>query len=152
MARMDRPTFDATFFRVAKELAKRADCTRRQVGAVITWGNRIWATGYNGPPSSGQPGCTAGACPRGRFTYDEYPGYQQGNQNFSNCISVHAEINALYQFQVIEAQLEEAWVHGFLQVNPPDPIPKPIIYVTDKPCNDCYSALVASNFQIKWLD
>ena len=61
---------DAYGLEVASAVARRADCTRRQVGAVIVSPDgSIVATGYNGL-SAGLPGCaSAGACPRGRMAY-----------------------------------------------------------------------------------
>lgn len=54
-------------FGVAAAVSRRADCTRRQIGAVILdTDHRIVAAGYNGAPP-GVDGClTKGACPRGR--------------------------------------------------------------------------------------
>lgn len=47
-----RPTWDEVWLRVAAEVATRSLCVRDQVGAVIVDpGNRIVATGYNGPPA-----------------------------------------------------------------------------------------------------
>lgn len=119
---MTRPSWDTYFLDVAQAVANRADCTRRQVGAVIVdQEHRIVSTGYNGAPS-GSPGClTDGACERGRHTmkdcqcgqgsmcvcapycvcgnewpckYDVPPGssYDTGA---GACIAVHAEANAL---------------------------------------------------------
>lgn len=138
MARPARPPFPEYFLGMAKETAKRADCTRLQVGAIITQGDRIWATGYNGPPESGQPGCLQGACPRGRFSYDELPGYRQGNQDHSNCISVHAEINAICQFNSVREQAESFTGLGR---KPLDAIPMPMIWVTHEPCRDCQEVI-----------
>ena len=108
---MTRPGWDDYFLGIAVAVAARADCTRRQVGAVIVKDHRIVATGYNGAPA-GRPGCaSAGACPRGRHfaslagtmcycghawpcpahvdpgsSYDTGPG---------SCIALHAEANSL---------------------------------------------------------
>lgn len=89
-----RPDWDAYFLGIAEAVARRADCSRRQIGAVIVKDNRIVSTGYNGAPA-GMPGClTDGACPRAKIvertnqdvSYDEGPGA---------CIAIHAEANAL---------------------------------------------------------
>jgi deoxycytidylate deaminase len=147
MSRMSRISFDEMFFGMAEVAAKRADCTRRQIGAVIVWADRIWASGYNGPPSSGQPGCMDGACPRGQFTHEEYPGQNQGNHDYSNCISVHAEINAMHQFRWIREQL----MVEFITINfGLDPVPYPVIYVTEKPCNACNWSLIRERMEIRW--
>jgi dCMP deaminase len=61
-----RPGWDEYFLKIAEDVAARADCTRRQVGAVLVKRNRVLSTGYNGAPA-GEPGClTDRACPRGR--------------------------------------------------------------------------------------
>lgn len=106
-----RPDWDPYFLGIAAAVAARADCSRRQVGAVIVRDHRIVATGYNGAPA-GRPGCLAGACPRGRHyqVIRETPGCACGQPwpcalavpEFSQyeagpgaCISIHAEANAL---------------------------------------------------------
>ncbi len=40
----DRPDWDTYFLRIAKLVAQRSTCIRRQVGAVIVRENRILAT------------------------------------------------------------------------------------------------------------
>lgn len=90
---MTRLSWDDYFLGIAQAVSARADCTRRQVGAIVVRDRRISGTGYNGAPS-GQPGClSAKACPRGQrsdippgSSYDTGPG---------SCIAVHAEANAL---------------------------------------------------------
>jgi dCMP deaminase len=95
----ERPDWTAYFLAIADVVSMRADCTRRSVGAVVVDGNRrIVSTGYNGAPS-GAGSCLAGDCPRGRFSTEEVPGFDQGNNDYvtgsSYCIAVHAEANAL---------------------------------------------------------
>ncbi len=116
MNRISRDDYGLT---VARAVAARADCTRRQVGAVVMDDEgRIVSTGYNGAPA-GEPGCaSAGACPRGRLSYDEHPhgvAYEAGE---SRCIAVHAEANA-----IVYAGRERT--KGCT------------IYVTDEPCYLC---------------
>jgi dCMP deaminase len=70
---MERPGWDEYFLGIARAVAARADCTRRQVGAVIVdEDHRILATGYNGSEPGG-PSCLKGECPRGRH----YPGKER---------------------------------------------------------------------------
>jgi dCMP deaminase len=78
---------------VADVIARRSPCSRRQVGAVIVdETNRIVATGYNGFPRGTEydgydPKCLDD-CPRAM------PGAITG-VSYDNCITVHAEANAL---------------------------------------------------------
>ncbi len=100
---MARPNWDETWMAVATDMSKRSKCVNRQVGAVIvTKENRPMAVGYNGPPAnfntapsithfaseaqSTSSGCD-GFCPRG--------GSSERGTSYSNCVSVHAEANAL---------------------------------------------------------
>ncbi|MFE1095869.1 deoxycytidylate deaminase [Streptomyces smyrnaeus] len=106
------------FIGIANAVAIRADCTRSMVGAVlVNQDNRIQATGYNGAPA-GRPGClTAGACPRGRLTYEERP----PGGTYGDCIATHAEMNAL----------EEGGRRASLGAS---------LYITRAPCADCEGA------------
>ena len=90
-----RPSWDAYFLDIARVVATRADCTRRQAGAVIVVENRIISTGYNGAPA-GDPGClSAGACPRGQLTYEELKAHSSYDEGLGYCVATHAEVNAL---------------------------------------------------------
>lgn len=83
----DRPDWDDYFRGIAKAVAARGDCSRRQVGAIIVGGDhRIVSTGYNGV-SPGISGCLSNPCPRVAASVP-CPGY-------SDCRSVHAEANAI---------------------------------------------------------
>ena len=56
-----RPSWHEYFMRIAKEVATRATCPRRSVGAVIVLDRRILTTGYNGAPH-GLAHCTEVGC------------------------------------------------------------------------------------------
>ncbi len=73
------------FLGIAIAVAARSDCERSRVGAVVVKDRRIRATGYNGAPA-GKPGCLT--CPR------RLSGVEPGT-DYSNCVAVHAEANAL---------------------------------------------------------
>ncbi len=92
-----RPDWDDYFFTLADVVATRADCRRRQVGAVLVGpDHRVLSTGYNGAPA-GVPGCaTANACPRGRRSLEEVaPGSSYDTNSEGACIANHAEWNAI---------------------------------------------------------
>lgn len=130
-ARMGRKEY---YLNMAHSAALRGDCRRRQVGAIVVWEDRIWATGYNGTLTRSQPGCLDGACPRGEKTYEERPAYS----NYDDCIAAHAEQNAISQFSAF-------WI---LQTNWPREMSLPAVwattlgspvdlYVSEIPCDDC---------------
>ena len=85
--RPPRPDWDAYYLGIARAVAARASCSRRQVGAVIVVDNAIIATGYNGTPI-GVRNCDEGGCPRCASAAPTGSGYDA-------CICVHAEQNAI---------------------------------------------------------
>lgn len=120
---MKRPTWDEWGLELAMTVARRADCTRRQVGAVLmTPDHSIVATGYNGAPS-GRPGClTDGACPRGQSEVAPGSSYDTGA---GACIALHAEQNAL---------LRASW----------SDMKGSTLYITDEPCDGCFRMIVGT--------
>ncbi|MGW6005812.1 deoxycytidylate deaminase [Oerskovia enterophila] len=129
-----RPNWDQWALGIAHAVASRADCTRRQVGAVAHGpDHRVLGTGYNGAPS-GRPGCaTAGACPRGRFGYDAVASrapYSSGGD--STCDALHAEENAVLHLSPAERA-------------------GATIYVTDEPCPNCTRLLAGAGIaRVVW--
>jgi dCMP deaminase len=119
-----RPSWDEYFLGIALAVAARADCTRAQHGAVIVKQNRIVGTGYNGSPPGG-PSCLTGGCPRGQMSREDMPGHLTGNHDYSNCISLHAEQNAI----------------GYA-VERGD-----TIYITGKPCDMCAKLIRAAGIE-----
>jgi len=76
-----RLSWDKYFMEIAKMVAKRSTCDRRNVGAVIVKDKNILSTGYNGSPK-GLPHC------------DE-AGHEISD---GHCVrTIHAEANALIQ-------------------------------------------------------
>ncbi|MBI3412642.1 MAG: dCMP deaminase family protein [Candidatus Aenigmarchaeota archaeon] len=74
--------------RIAVEVASRATCLRRHVGAVLVKDNRILSTGYNGSPL-GMPHCTEVGC---LIVKRE----DEDGSTKEHCIrTVHAEENAI---------------------------------------------------------
>lgn len=112
-----RPGWHKWAMGIAEAVAQRADCSRRQVGAVILDGrHRVVATGYNGAPA-GAPGClTLGACPRASSDAESLvSSYSDGE---TRCIALHAEQNAL---------LRASW----------EDMVGSTMYVTCEPCYIC---------------
>lgn len=87
----ERPSWDVYFLRIARLVAQRSTCLRRQVGAVIVRENRMLATGYNGAPV-GIPHCFQ--LPEGCLR--EAQKIPSG-QRQELCRGLHAEQNAILQ-------------------------------------------------------
>lgn len=109
---MNRPGWDEYFMEIAKVVAKRSTCLRRQVGAVIVKEKRILCTGYNGAPS-GLPHCLDIGCLRDQL-------HIPSGEHHELCRGLHAEQNAIIQ----------AALHG-ISINGGS------IYVTCQPCYIC---------------
>lgn len=114
-----RANRDTGWLLVAAAISARADCRRRQVGAVIVDKyDRIVSTGRNGSPPGG-PSCLAGECPRGLLTTDQLPPDSSYDSGIGKCVAIHAEANAL--------------VFG-----DPYRMREGTMYVTEKPCLGCH--------------
>ncbi len=84
-----RPDWDEYFMDIAHVVARRGNCSRRKVAAVIVSDRRIISTGYNGTPR-GIDNCFEGGCPR---CASDAP----SGENLGECICAHAEENAIVQ-------------------------------------------------------
>ena len=112
-----RPSWDAYFLKIAEDVSARANCSRRQVGAVIVKDNHILSTGYNGTPMH-TTNCFDGGCPR-------CSGKTQSGKGLDECLCVHAEQNAICQ----------AARYGL-------PVDGSTIYVTIWPCLTCAKLII----------
>lgn len=122
---MTRPSWDAYFLDVARVISTRADCRRAQHGAVIvSVQKRIISTGYNGSPPGGAS-CLDGECPRGLLTADELAHL---SADYSNCIALHAEQNAI-------AFANRGECEGAT------------IYITGAPCDGCSKLIRAAGIK-----
>lgn len=109
-----RPGWDRTWLDVAGVIAKRSLCNNSRVGAVVVTGEqRLNSTGYNGPPRGMQvKGPCKGWCPRGKDRTG------RGTADYSSCVSIHAEVNALLRADATQ-------------------ISGGTMYVTRAPCINC---------------
>ena len=109
---MDRPSWDAYFMAIAREVSRRSTCLRRQVGAILVVERRILATGYNGAPS-GVPHCAESGCLRERLAVPS-------GERHELCRGLHAEQNAIIQAAKHGVRIAEA-----------------TLYTTHHPCSLC---------------
>ena len=117
MSAKTRPTWDEYFLKIATEVAGRATCLRRQIGAVLVMDKRILATGYNGVPS-GLRHCSEVGCLR------EQQKVPSGERH-ELCRGLHAEMNVLLQ----------AAKHG-------SGINGATLYSTCQPCSLCAKMII----------
>lgn len=78
------------YLSIAKTVALRSTCLRRQYGAVIVKNDRIISTGYNGS-AAGEPNCCdTGVCVREQMDIPH-------GERYELCVALHAEDNAITQ-------------------------------------------------------
>jgi dCMP deaminase len=114
---MNRPSWEEYFMDIARLVARRSTCLRRQVGALVVKEKNILATGYNGTPS-GITHCSEVGCLRQKL------GVPSGERH-ELCRGLHAEQNAIIQ----------AAKHG---VN----IAEATLYTTHSPCIICSKMII----------
>lgn len=113
----ERPSWDSYFIEIARVVATRSTCLRRQVGAVLVMNRRILATGYNGTPG-GLAHCCETGCLRQQLNVPS-------GERHELCRGLHAEQNVIIQ----------AAIHGVA-------IKGAILYCTHYPCSVCAKMLV----------
>ena len=92
---MTRASWEVYFMNIAKQVASRSTCDRKQVGAVIVRDKTILSTGYNGS-IRGMPHC------------DE-AGHMIENDH---CVAtIHAEANAILQAAKNGVRIESAEIY-----------------------------------------
>ncbi|MFW5863097.1 MAG: deoxycytidylate deaminase [Spirochaetota bacterium] len=119
----ERPSWDDYFMTIAEDVATRATCIRRKVGAVLVKDKRILSTGYNGVPT-GITHCTPETCLRTIYNVPS-------GERHELCRGLHAEQNAIIQAAYHGVSIKDA-----------------IIYVTHQPCSICTKMLINSGIKI----
>jgi dCMP deaminase len=125
---MKRPSWEEYFMDIARLVARRSTCLRRQVGAVLVKDRNILATGYNGTPS-GLRHCSEVGCVR---QMQNVP----SGQRHELCRGLHAEQNAIIQ----------AAKHG-------TNISGSILFCTNTPCVICSKMIINAGIrQVVFLE
>ncbi|MBU1196998.1 AAA family ATPase [Candidatus Micrarchaeota archaeon] len=114
-----RPSWDEYFMGIAKQVAVRSNCMKRQVAAIIAKDKRIISTGYNGTPRSVK-NCNEGGCPRCN-------NFAESGKALEECLCSHGEENAIVQ----------AAYHGIS-------VKGATIYSTFSPCLLCSKMIINS--------
>lgn len=105
---------------IALAVSKRARCLKKQYGAIVVNGDRICATGYNGPVSK-EPHCTTCTKPSGNGDMEEYR---------CHCPAVHAEMNALLMSSKEEMRGADLYLAGWDVKNSKE-------HIDARPCEIC---------------
>ncbi|MBI2672673.1 AAA family ATPase [Candidatus Woesearchaeota archaeon] len=113
--RFKRPRWDETWMNIAKEIARRSNCIKRKVGAVIVKNNKYVSSGYNGTPMKNK-NCYEGGCPR-------CTSFAKSGSAYGECLCEHAERNAIEQAD--DDEREGA-----------------TLYINLAPCLDCSKGLI----------
>ena len=79
-------TWEEYFIEVAKLVAKKSSCVKRQIGALLVKDGMLVSTGYNGTPRNTK-NCNEGGCARCNNANIK------SGENLHECICVHAEEN-----------------------------------------------------------
>jgi len=125
---MPRPSWDAYFMTITRQVAERSTCQRAKVGAVIVRDRSILATGYNGSPA-GLPHCTEVGC----LIYESRTPDGEIEQNCYR--TIHAEINAITQAAKNGNAIRDA-----------------DIYVTHTPCIHCLKVLINTGIRAVYYE
>jgi dCMP deaminase len=119
LKQIKRPSWDSYFLSIAQVVARRSNCLKRKVAAVIVKDGRIISTGYNGTPRNTR-NCYEGGCPR-------CSAVGPSGQGLSECVCSHGEENAIVQ----------AAYHGIS-------IKGSTLYTTYSPCLLCTKMIINS--------
>lgn len=117
MSSVTRPNWDTYFIDIARVAARRSNCMKRQVAAVLVRDRRVVTTGYNGTPR-GAKNCDEGGCERCNSL-------SVSGEGLDDCVCNHAEENAICQ----------AAYHGIS-------IRGATLYCTHSPCLRCAKLLI----------
>ena len=121
---------DNYYLNIAKAVAARSTCLRRQYGAVIVADDEIIATGYNGAPRGEANCCDVGKCYcREHSTPIDEHAARHGDQ-YGTCVAVHAEQNAIIQAARMGVSIAGA-----------------TLYCTHQPCVICAKMIINSGIK-----
>ncbi len=115
MKKLNRPSWDEYFMKMAHLIATRSTCLRRSVGAVLVRDKHVIATGYNGAPKDIRHCKT---CLREEMNVPS-------GQRHELCRGLHAEQNAIIQAAVFGISTKGS-----------------VLYCTTQPCIICTKMLI----------
>jgi dCMP deaminase len=124
----NRPTKKEYYLGIAKEVARRGTCLRRNFGAVIVNNDQIVSTGYTGAPRGMKNCMDLNYCIR------EAKNIPRG-QRYELCRSVHAEMNAIIHAARAEMSGGMLFLVGLTAM-------EGTIVIDAEPCKMCKKAII----------
>jgi len=121
-----RPSWHEYFMKMAKLVAERSTCTRRQVGAVLVKNNQVIASGYNGAPKHTSH-CDITGCLREKLNVPS-------GEKHELCRGVHAEQNTIIQAALNGSSLVDS-----------------ALYCTNYPCSICAKMIINSEIKTVYV-
>lgn len=116
---MNRISKDEYYLNIAKQVASRGTCLRRNYGAVIVKEDVIVSTGYTGAPRFRKNCCDLGTCKRQELKIPS-------GERYELCRSVHAEQNAIINAGREKCMGATLYLYGWdIENNKPKENPKP---------------------------
>lgn len=109
----DRLSKKEYYLKIAKTVSLRSTCLTIQFGAVIVNKDQIVGTGYNGA-ARGVPNC----CDMGYCNKNKMNGDKRVLGHYTNCLSVHAEENAIIQAGRLNCFGGSVFINSNKKLNP----------------------------------
>ena len=138
---MERISKTMYYLGIAKAVSQRSSCLTKHWGAVIVKNDVIVSTGFNGSPRGIKDCMEKGFC---RLTEYRRKNNLSRGEGYEQCLSVHAEMNAIIQASKEELENSILYLYG-VECNNLDNI---WTYVNNPmPCVNCRKAII--NAKIK---
>lgn len=118
------------YLNIAKAVAQRSTCIRRQYGAVIVKNDEIIATGYNGSARGEENCCDIGTCWRERNNIPH-------GQQYEKCVAVHAEQNAIISAPRDKLLGSTIYIYGEENGKP----------IEARPCEICHRMIINAGIE-----
>lgn len=136
MTNTGRISKEMYYLGIAKAVSQRSSCLNKHWGAVIVKDDVIVSTGFNGAPRGCKDCYEKGFCRLSNYRRDNKLGRGEG---YEQCLSVHAEMNAIIQASKEELEDSTLYLYGVEQVD----MDGTWWYVkSPRPCVNCRRAIM----------
>lgn len=138
---MERISKDLYYLGIAKAVSQRSSCLNKHWGAVIVKDDVIVSTGFNGAPRNVKDCYEKGYCRLAEYRRKNKLGRGEG---YEQCLSVHAEMNAIIQASKEELDGATLYLYG-VERN----LDGEWQYVSNPmPCVNCRRAIINAKIKI----